>query len=501
MAAATIRRVCVVGAGVIGAGWASRFLANGLDVTATDPHPEAEARLRASIDNAWPSLMRIGLAPGADRGRLRFEPDLETAVADADYIQENAPEVEPLKIELHARIDAVADAKVIIASSSSGLLPSRIQSACKHPQRVVIGHPFNPVYILPLVEVLGGEKTGAAALDRAAAFYDSIGMSPLRIASELPGYVSDRLQEAMWREALHMVAEGAATTEQIDAAITDGPGLRLALMGPCLTFHLAGGDGGMAHMLEQFGPALKLPWTKLEAPELTEELSRRMIEGTARQAGGRTVKQLERERDDCLIGILELRRNYRAGLGAHAADRYAGREFQHWRAGAAVAAPLALHEGRVEAAWVDYNGHMSESFYLYAFGDASDALFRYIGIDEAYRASGRSFYTVESHINYFREASEGDGLRFTTQLLALDGKRLHLFHAMHHAESGALLATTEQMLLHVDSGVPETTPIPPEIAAPLEAVMAAHASLERPEQAGRRMAIKGGISSGFLAQR
>ena len=219
-------------------------------------------------------------------------------MAEADFIQENAPEAEDLKIALHGRIDAAAGPRVVIASSSSGLLPSRIQSACKHPERMVIGHPFNPVYILPLVEVLGSAATGSAALDTAAAFYASIGMNPLRIESELPGYISDRLQEAMWREALHIVAEGAATTEQIDTAITDGPGLRLALMGPCLTFHLAGGDGGMAHMLEQFGPALKLPWTKLEAPELTEELSRRMIEGTRRQAAGRTVKQLERQRDE-----------------------------------------------------------------------------------------------------------------------------------------------------------------------------------------------------------
>ena len=311
--AGDIRRVCVVGAGVIGAGWAARCLANGLDVTATDPHPEAEARLRAAIDNAWPALTRIGLAAGADRDRLRFEPDLEIAVAEADFIQENAPEAEDLKIALHGRIDAAAGPRVVIASSSSGLLPSRIQSACKHPERMVIGHPFHPVYILPLVEVLGGAATGSAALDTAAAFYASIGMNPLRIESELPGYISDRLQEAMWREALHIVAEGAATTEQIDTAITDGPGLRLALMGPCLTFHLAGGDAGMDHMLEQFGPALKLPWTKLEAPELTEELSRRMIEGTRRQAAGRTVKQLERQRDDFLISVLELRRTAREG--------------------------------------------------------------------------------------------------------------------------------------------------------------------------------------------
>ena len=183
----TIKRVCVVGTGVIGAGWAARFLASGLDVTATDPHPEAEDRLGAAIDNAWPALLRIGLAPGADRGRLRFEPDLEAAVAEADFIQENAPEVEALKIKLHARIDAAAEPNLVIASSSSGLLPSRIQSGCKNPERVVIGHPFNPVYILPLVEVLGGEKTGVAALETAAALYASVGMKPLRLTSEQPG--------------------------------------------------------------------------------------------------------------------------------------------------------------------------------------------------------------------------------------------------------------------------------------------------------------------------
>ncbi len=299
-----VRRVAIVGTGVIGSGWAAHFLARGLDVVASDPHPEAQARLASAVDNAWPALERIGLAEGADRARLVFAAALEDAVADADFVQESAPEDEALKTALLARIDAAARPDAIIASSSSGLLPSRIQAGCARPGRIVIGHPFNPVYILPLVEVLGGEQTDPQAIERAIAFYRASGKRPLHVRVEVPGYISDRLQEALWREALHMVADGVATTEEIDAAITGGPGLRWAFMGPCLTFHLAGGDAGMAHMLEQFGPALKLPWTRLEAPELTGELARRMIEGTAAQAGEHGVKDLERTRDDCLIRIM-----------------------------------------------------------------------------------------------------------------------------------------------------------------------------------------------------
>jgi carnitine 3-dehydrogenase len=489
-----IEKVCLVGGGVIGGGWAARCLARGLEVVASDPAPGAEARLREAVANAWPAVAKLGLAPAADPAKLRFEPDLEAAVAEADFIQESAPEREDLKRALHAQIDAAARPQVIIASSSSGLLPSRIQADCKHPERVVIGHPFNPVYLLPLVEVLGGDKTGEAAIEGAMAFYRAIGMRPLRVRREVPGYISDRLQEAIWREALHMVADGTASTDEIDDAIIYGPGLRWALMGPCLTFHLAGGDAGMTHMLEQFGPALKLPWTRLEAPELTEDLTRRMVEGTRKQAGTATVKELERLRDDCLIGIMQTLRQYDTAAGAVLAEdearRYAGRDFRRWRPGATVEAPLRLYQAAVRPEWLDYNGHMSESCYLTAFGDASDALFRYVGIDEAYRTAGRSFYTVESHINYLQEVGGGEPLGFTTQLLDLDEKRLQIFHAMVHGTSGALLATTEQMLLHVDMSEARTTPIDPEVYRALEAIMAAHADLPRPDQAGRRIAIK-----------
>jgi carnitine 3-dehydrogenase len=299
-----IRRLAVVGTGVIGSGWAARALANGLDVTAWDPAPGAATRLRAAVANAWPALERVGLRKGASRRRLTFASDLEAAVDGADFVQESGPEDERLKRSLLAKIDQVVGPRVVIASSSSGLLPTRIQAGCQHPGRVLIGHPFNPVYLLPLVELVAGERTKPQAIRTASAFYRSLGMRPLHVKREIEGYISDRLQEALWREALHLVADGVATTQDIDDAIVYGPGLRWAFMGTCLAFHLAGGDDGMRHMLEQFGPALKLPWTKLRAPALTPELARRMVDGTSAQANGRSVKQLERWRDDQLIRIM-----------------------------------------------------------------------------------------------------------------------------------------------------------------------------------------------------
>ena len=296
--------MAVIGTGVIGSGWAARALAKGLEVTAWDPDQDAEARLREAIANAWPALERVGLSNGASRRRLRFASDLDSAVEGADFVQESSPEDESLKRSLLAHIDSVAPSTVVIASSSSGLLPTRIQARCQHPERVLIGHPFNPVYLLPLVEVVPGEKTKSAAVNRAIAFYRRLGMRPLRVKREIAGYISDRLQEALWREALHLIADGVATTQEIDDAIIYGPGLRWAFMGTCLTFHLAGGVNGMEHMLEQFGPALKLPWTKLRAPNLTAELTRRMVMGTAAQANGRSIRQLERWRDDQLIRIM-----------------------------------------------------------------------------------------------------------------------------------------------------------------------------------------------------
>ena len=311
-----IKTVGIVGAGVIGAGWAARCLARGLDVIATDPGANAEAKMRASIDNAWPALSDIGLAPGADRSRLVFTAELEVVCTAAEFVQEHPPDNEDLTRELHTYIDAATAPQIVIASSSSGLLPTRIQADCLHPERVLIGHPFNPVYLLPLVEVVGGGHTNDHSVQQATAFYKSLGMHTLHVRKEIDGYISDRLQEALWREALHMVNDGVATTEEIDAAIAYGPGLRWAFMGTCLTFHLAGGESGMRHMLEHFGPTLELPWTRLKAPELTPQLIDRMVDGTQAQAAGRSIQELERLRDQCLIDMMRALQKHDVGAGS-----------------------------------------------------------------------------------------------------------------------------------------------------------------------------------------
>ena len=305
------RQLSVIGTGVIGNGWIARALARGWDVVAFDPDPEAPARSRAFVDNAWASLERQGLAEGASPARLTFVESLEAAVAGADLIQENVPERLDLKREILAALDAAATPEVLIGSSTSGFKPSDLQQACaKAPGRVIVAHPFNPVYLLPLVELVGGEATGPAEVERAEALYRELAMRPLVVRREIEGHIADRLMEALWREALHLVNDGVATTEEVDAAVVYGCGLRWSLMGTFLTFHLAGGEQGMRHMLEQFGPALKLPWTKLEAPELTDTLIDRVVEGCEHQAAGRPVAELDRRRDDFLVELLDLVQKY-----------------------------------------------------------------------------------------------------------------------------------------------------------------------------------------------
>lgn len=299
-----IKTFAALGSGVIGSGWVARALAHGLDVIAWDPAPGAEAVLRARVANAWPALEKAGLAPGASQDRLRFVATIEECVRDADFIQESAPERLDLKCELHAKISAAAKPNALIGSSTSGLLPSEFYADATHPERCVVGHPFNPVYLLPLVEVVGGAKTSPDAVQAAIKVYESLGMRPLHVRKEVPGFIADRLLEALWREALHLVNDGVASTGAIDDAIRFGAGLRWSFMGTFLTYTLAGGNAGMRHFMAQFGPALQLPWTYLPAPELTETLIDRVVEGTAEQQGSRSIAELERYRDDCLLAVL-----------------------------------------------------------------------------------------------------------------------------------------------------------------------------------------------------
>jgi carnitine 3-dehydrogenase len=299
-----VRHVACVGAGVIGGGWVAHFLARGYRVTAWDPAPDAEAKLRRLVDAAWPALIELGLAEGASRDDLTVAATLEDAVADAQFVQESAPEDLAVKRDLLARIDAATPPGVVVSSSTSGYGMTEMQAECATPHRLVVGHPFNPPYLIPLVEVVGGEKTERWAVRWTAEFFEVAGKSVITMDREVPGFIANRLQEAIWREALHMVAEGEATVEQIDASITEGPGLRWPLLGPCLTFHLAGGEGGMAHMLDHFGPSLKSPWTRLEAPELTPELRDRMVRGCEEAADGRSIADLVADRDRAVIAVM-----------------------------------------------------------------------------------------------------------------------------------------------------------------------------------------------------
>ena len=301
--------VSIIGTGVIGAGWAARFIASGHHVQAYDPSPRSLKKLKTDVKKALISLSKIGLHKNASIKNLTYHNNLKDALKDTSFVQENAPEKEKLKTSLLKEIDQLLDKKILIASSSSGLLPTKIQSKCKFPNRVLIGHPFNPVYLLPLVEIVKGKKTSQQSALKLKKIYESIGMKPLMVRKEIEGYISDRLQEALWRESLHLIKDGIASTEEIDDAIVYGPGLRWAFMGVCLTFHLAGGEEGMKHMLEQFGPALKLPWTKLKAPELNKKLKDRMISGTKKQAGKFSINDLEKQRDLFLIEIMKTLNN------------------------------------------------------------------------------------------------------------------------------------------------------------------------------------------------
>ncbi len=299
-----VRTVVCAGTGVIGGGWVAYFLARGYDVVAWDPAAGAEERLRHLVDAAWPALTELGLAEGADRSRLTFEPDLARACARADFVQESAPEDLDLKRRLLADIDAATPAGVVVSSSTSGYPMTDMQTECATPGRTVVGHPFNPPFLIPLVEVVGGKLTDDDVVAWASDFFRLAGKSVITMEHEVPGFIANRLQEALWREALHMVASGEATVEQIDLSITDGPGLRWPIHGPMMTFHLAGGQGGMAHMLDHFGPSLLAPWTRLTAPELTTGLRDAVVEGCEREAEGRTIDDLVAERDRGVIAVL-----------------------------------------------------------------------------------------------------------------------------------------------------------------------------------------------------
>jgi carnitine 3-dehydrogenase len=304
-----IRRVAVIGTGVIGASWAAQYLARGLDIVATDPAPDAEANLRKYVDEAWEQLEEIGLSAGASRERLSFTTDSTQALEQADFVQENGPERPDFKIKLFQQMDEATPVDSILASSSSGITPSVIQSACQHPERVIVGHPFNPPHIIPLVEVVGGTKTSPEAIQQAMRFYSSIGKKAIHLHKELPGHVANRLQAALYREILYLIEQGVLSVEDTDTAVSYGPGLRWGVMGQSLQWHLGGGAGGIDHFMEQLMDPLAAMMKTLGNPEVTPELKQTIVEGVTREAAGRSVDELAREENEVIIGLLRLRAN------------------------------------------------------------------------------------------------------------------------------------------------------------------------------------------------
>jgi len=479
-----IRTVGLVGGGVIGAGWAARFALAGYDVRIFDPDPEIGRKVTAVLGNARRAQQRLLGALLPPEGTVHIAASLADAVASADFIQESLPEIATLKQRVLGEIEAAARPDVVIGSSTSGLLPTQLQSVLVHPGRFVVGHPFNPVYLLPLVEVCGGQATTQATKDLATALYASCGMQPLQVRVEIDGFIADRLLEALWREALWLVNDGVATTAEIDDAIRYGAGLRWSFMGTFLTYRLAGGEAGMRHFLAQFGPALKLPWTKLVACELTDELTDRVAAQSDEQAGGIALRDYERKRDDCLVDVMTaLKANdFAAGatLKAHT-ERLAARQ--------AVPADGALSlTTHVDSAWIDYNGHMTEWAYLKVFGDTTDVLLAQIGAGPDYVVGGHSFYTVESHLRHLGQARLGERLRVTTQVIGADVRRLHIFHVMT-GDEGTVIATAEHMLIHVDAAAERSAPMLPAVAAAVAALAGRHAGLPRPDAAGRRIGL------------
>ncbi len=487
-----VGQVGIVGGGVIGAGWAARFLLSGIDVAVYDPDPEIERKTLEVIANASRALTRLHGQALPAQGTLRFAASLADAVHDADFIQESLPEREDLKQRLLAEMDAAMPDHAIIGSSTSGLLPSKLQAQMARPDRLVVGHPFNPVYLLPLVEVCAGALTSAETADRAAAIYTQIGMKVLRVRKEIDGFIADRLLEAVWREALWLINDDVATAAEIDDAIRYGAGMRWSFMGTFLVYRLAGGEAGMRHFLHQFGPSMEWPWTKLIGPKLTDELVETIARQSDEQAGGIGLRAYETLRDNCLVDLTHAleRNDFAAGAVARAhRARLVG-------SGAADGTPDA--DGRlltlatpVQPEWIDYNDHLTEWAYLKLFGDATDVVLARIGAGPGYVAAGHSFYTVETHIRHLGQARLGEPVEVRTRVLAADAKRLHLFHEMTSTAQGAVIASAEHMLVHVDAKAEKAAPAPTEILAKAQAFVTLQSGLAWPEGQGRQIRMPG----------
>ncbi|MFK7751161.1 MAG: carnitine 3-dehydrogenase [Sedimentitalea sp.] len=481
------KTAAIIGGGVIGGGWAARFLLNGWNVRVFDPDPEAGRKIGEVLDNARRSLPGLSDAPMPDEGALSFHDTMDDTVQGAIWIQESVPERLDLNQRTFASLQAACDPGAIIGSSTSGFKPSELQTGSSRPGQIVVTHPFNPVYLLPLVELVGTDANAPDLFERAKELMTGIGMYPLHVKQEIEAHVADRLLEVVWREALWLVRDGIATTEEIDNAIRYGFGIRWAQMGLFETYRVAGGEAGMRHFIAQFGPTLEFPWCKLmDVPELTDALVDRIADQSDAQSGMHSIRELERIRDDNLVGMMRALKHNDWGAGAllraHDAPQKAAAGLSGGVDQMDLSGPVRTLARAVPLDWTDYNNHMTESRYLDAFAQSTDRFMEMMGCDSDYIASGGSYFTAETHIRHLDEVRAGARIEVRTQMLLGAGKKLHLFHAMY--EGDRLLATGEHFLLHVSLESRKPCAPSPEIEAALAKVSAAHAQLPYPEGAG-----------------
>jgi carnitine 3-dehydrogenase len=469
-----VTKVAVIGGGVIGGGWVARFLMMGCDVTVFDPDPEAERKIAEVLANARRSFPGLFDHRLPNEGVLSFANSLADAVCDAQWVSECVPERLDLKQKVYQQIQQSCPSTAIIASSTSGFKPSELQQGSSRPQQIIVAHPFNPVYLIPVVELVGHSQTTATA----AQVMTQLGMKPLLVRKEIDAHIADRLLEAVWREGLWLINDGVASTQEIDDAITYGFGLRWAQMGLFETYRVAGGEAGMAHFMKQFGPALKWPWTKLmDVPELTDELVKTISDQSDEQSGMYSIRELERIRDDNLVSIMRglKGQNWGAGRLLKQIDQRLDqtKALDHSQLLTTISRVIPIN-------WTDYNGHLNDSRYAQVFSEAVDSVMHTVGADEPYVKAGMSYFTVDVQITYIDECHAGDAIQVITKVTEGEGKKLRLQHAMFDANE-KLLATSEALLIHVDLDTRKACVPLPAVSDCLAELALAHQALPAPQ--------------------
>ncbi|QYX57875.1 carnitine 3-dehydrogenase [Roseovarius sp. SCSIO 43702] len=438
------KKAAIIGGGVIGGGWAARFLLNGWDVRVFDPDPEAERKIGEVMAGARRALPMLYDHALPEEGAMTFHGSIAEAVEGADWVQESVSERLDLKHKVMAEIQA-ANPGVPIGSSTSGYKPSQLQEGAADPGRIMVAHPFNPVYLLPLIEVVPSPATDEAAVEEAETILREVGLYPLRVRQEIDAHIADRFLEAVWREALWLVKDGVATTEEIDNAIRYGFGLRWAQMGLFETYRVAGGEAGMRHFMAQFGPALKWPWTKLmDVPEFDDELVELIAGQSDAQSGHMSIRELERQRDGNLVAMMRALKQQGTAAGALITEHQ-----KTLRPTLEEAAPMRTVRRVVPVDWTDMNGHMNEGRYGQIFSDAAEAVMAHVGADDDYVAAGMSYFTVETTVKYLAETHAGEMVEVWTRVTEGEGKKLRCLHEMRRAADGEVLATCDQLMLHV----------------------------------------------------